>query len=144
NYHPMFVHFPIALWLGALLFEFLAVRRASEDFHRTAARLLYLGTLAGAFTVMTGWWAGDSIPAGPAQHALEQHSFLMLTSFSLALGLCIFAFLARKDFTAQYRKWLLIGLVVLAVLTTIGADRGAQLVYQYGSSVNWPSALEQK
>jgi uncharacterized membrane protein len=38
---------------------------------------------------------------------------------------------------------LLIGLVVLAVLLTIGADRGAQLVYQYGSAVNWPSAVEQ-
>ena len=31
NYHSMFVHFPIALWLAALLFEFLAVRRASGD-----------------------------------------------------------------------------------------------------------------
>ena len=144
NYHPMFVHFPIAFWLGALLFEFLAVRRASEDFHRTAARLLYLGTLAGAFTAMTGWWAGDSIPAGPAQQALERHSFLMLTSFSVALGLCIFAFFARKDFTQKYRKLLLLGLLVLAVLLTIGADRGAQLVYQYGSAVNWPTAVEQK
>jgi len=144
NYHPMFVHFPIVFWLAALLFEFLAVRRASEDLHRTAARLLYLGTLAGAFTVTTGWWAADSVPAGAAQRALEWHSFLMLTSFSVALGLCLFAFLARKDFTAQYRKLLLIGLAVLAVLLTIGADRGAQLVYQYGSAVNWPAAVEQK
>jgi uncharacterized membrane protein len=143
NYHPMFVHFPIALWLAALLFEILAVRRASEDFHRTAARLLYLGTLAGAITALTGWWAADSVPAGAAQRALERHEFLMLTSFSVALGLCLFAFFARKNFTAQYRKVLLIGLVVLAVLLTIGADRGAQLVFQYGSAVNWPSAVEQ-
>jgi uncharacterized membrane protein len=144
NYHPLFVHFPIALWLAALLFEFLAVRRASDDFHRTAARLLYLGTLAGAITALTGWWAADSVPSGPAQHALEKHELLMLTTFSLSLGLCMFAFLARKNFTAQYRKLLLFGLVVLAALLTIGADRGAQLVYQYGSAVNWPSALEQK
>ena len=29
NYHPLFVHFPIAFWLGALLFEILAVARSS-------------------------------------------------------------------------------------------------------------------
>jgi uncharacterized membrane protein len=28
NLHPLFVHFPIALWLGALVFEIVAVARA--------------------------------------------------------------------------------------------------------------------
>ena len=36
NLHPMFVHFPIVLWLGALLFELLAVWRASDELQRTA------------------------------------------------------------------------------------------------------------
>ena len=30
NWHPLFVHFPIALWTGALLFEALAVARSSD------------------------------------------------------------------------------------------------------------------
>ena len=47
NYHPLFVHFPIALWLAALLFEGLALWRANDEWHRTAVRLLYLGTSAG-------------------------------------------------------------------------------------------------
>ena len=38
---------------------------------------------------------------------------------------------------------LLLGLVVLGILLTIGADRGAQLVYQYGSAVNWSTAQQQ-
>ena len=39
NYHPMFVHFPIVLWLGALLFEIVAVWRASDELQRMASRL---------------------------------------------------------------------------------------------------------
>ncbi len=35
-------------------------------------------------------------------------------------------------------------LVILAALLTYGTDRGAQLVYQYGSAVNWPAVQQQK
>ena len=144
NYHPIFVHFPIALWLTALLFEFLAVLRSSDEMHRTAARLLYLGTLAGVITVLTGLYAQDSVPNGPAQGVVELHEDVMLITFSLSVGLCLFAFFARKNFTALFRKLMLLGLVILAALLTYGTDRGAQLVYQYGSGVNWPAAQQQK
>ena len=143
NVHPLFVHFPIALWLAALFFEILAVRRASDDWHRTAARLLYLGTLAGAITVLTGLAAKDSVPSGPARAVMEIHEWTMLTTFSLAVGLCMLAFFARENFTARFRKLLLLGLVILAVLLTLGTDRGAQLVYQFGTAVNWSTAQQQ-
>ena len=42
------------------------------------------------------------------------------------------------------RKIFLAGLLVLAGLMTAGADRGAQLVYQYGVSVDWSKAQPQK
>jgi len=144
NYHPAFVHFPIALWLVALLFEALAVLRLSDDLHRTAVRLLYLGTLAGIVTAITGLYAQSSVPEGPAQETMETHEAVMLTTTSLAVGLCLLTFFARKNFTARLRKLLLLGLVVLAGLLTFGADRGAQLVFQYGSAVNWPAAQRQK
>lgn len=144
NYHPMFVHFPIVLWLSALLFELLAVWRGSDEMHRTAARLLYLGTLAGIITLFTGWRAEESVPAGLAQRTVGIHETLMVTTTSVAAGLCLFAFFARKNFTAGFRNLFLLGLVILAVLLTVGTDRGAQLVYQYGSAVNWPSAQQQK
>jgi len=144
NYHPIFVHFPIALWLTALFFELLAVLRSSDDMHRTAARLLYLGTLAGAIAALTGLYAQDSVPNGPAQGVVELHEDIMLVTFSLSVGLCLFAFFARKNFTVLFRKLMLLGLVILAALLTYGTDRGAQLVYQYGSGVNWPAAQQQK
>ena len=143
NLHPMFVHFPIVLWLAALLFEFLAVWRSKDEFHRTGMWLLYLGTLAAVVTALTGLYAQESVPNGPAQAVVELHEDVMLVTFSFAVGLCMFAFFARKNFTAGFRKLMLLGLIILAGLLSYGTDRGAQLVYQYGAGVNWPAAQQQ-
>jgi uncharacterized membrane protein len=144
NFHPLFVHFPIVLWLVALFFELLAIWHSSDELQRTASRLLYLGTLAAIVTAMTGLAAESSVPPGEAQRAVGIHEALMLTATSAAIGLCMFAFFMRKNFTAKLRKIMLLGLVLLGVLLTIGADRGAQLVYGYGSAVNWTTAQQQK
>jgi uncharacterized membrane protein len=111
---------------------------------RTASRMLYLGTFAAIIAVLSGLAAEDSVPPGDAMRAVGIHETLMLVSTSLAVALCMFAFFARKSFTAQLRKLMLIGLFVLAVLLTIGTDRGAQLVYGYGTAVNWTTAQQQK
>jgi len=145
NYHPVFVHFPIAFWLGALLFEALSVLRGSDELHRTAARLLYLGTLAGFAAVTSGLLAEESVPeTGPAHEVMELHEKLMLVTTSVALGLSMTAFFLRNNFTPKLRRLFLVGLLVLGALMTIGADRGAQLVFQYGTAVNWPAAQPPK
>ncbi len=140
NYHPLFVHFPIAFWLAALLFEVIAVWRASEEMHRTATRLLYLGTFCALFAVYTGLMAQVAVmEVGPAHDVMEIHEKIMLITTSFAVGLCMLAFFPRKNFTAGLRKLFLAGLLVLAALLAVGADRGAQLVYQYATSVNLPA-----
>ncbi|HXQ97132.1 MAG TPA: DUF2231 domain-containing protein [Candidatus Limnocylindrales bacterium] len=141
NYHPLFVHFPIAFWFEALLFEALAIWRANDEWHRTAVRLLYLGTLAAFVTAFTGWLAESSVEPNPViQHVFELHESLMLIATSFATALCIYCFAARDRFTTAKRRMLLLGLVVLAAVTIIGTDRGAQMVYQYAQSVNGPNA----
>jgi uncharacterized membrane protein len=145
NYHPLFVHFPIALWVAALLFEALAQARGKDELHRAAKWLLYLGTLAGLAAVGTGLLAEESVPeAGPARDVMETHELLMQITTSLAIGLCVFAFFLRSLAAAWARKVFLAGLVVLALLLTVGADRGTQLVYQYGVGVDWSKAVPQK
>ncbi len=141
NVHPLFVHFPIALWIGAMLVEALAVLRSSGDWHRTAARLLYLGTLFGLLAAATGLLAQNSVPdEGPAHDAMELHEKLMLVTTSAAVGLCMFAYFQRDRFAQGQRKLLLAGLLALAILLTIGADRGALLVFKYATSVHLPNA----
>ncbi len=140
NYHPLFVHFPIALWLAALFFEILSVWRARDDWHRTAISLLYLGTLGAFAAAASGWVAQSSVPpGGPGHDVMEIHETIMLITTSFALALCILCFAKRGNFTTRLRRIFLAGLIVLAILTAVGADRGAQLVYQYAASVNLPA-----
>lgn len=143
NYHPVFVHFPIAFWVGALLFELLAMFRKSEEVHRTARRLLYAGTIFAVGAVWTGLYAQASVPeAGPAHEIVEIHERMMLLSTSLAVGLCMLAAF-KREMSGLLRKLFLLGLVVLAALMGIGADRGAQLVYQYATGVDLSKEMRQ-
>jgi uncharacterized membrane protein len=144
NIHPLFVHFPIGLWIGALIFEIIAVVRKSDDWHRTAARLLYLGTLAAALAILTGLYAQKSVPQGPAMTVVGIHETLMMITTSVALALSLFALVFRKDFNPGYRKIMLVGMCLLAILLVLGTDRGVQLVYGYGSAVDWSTAQPQK
>jgi uncharacterized membrane protein len=140
NLHPLFVHFPIALWLGALVFEIVAVARASEDWQRTAMRSLYLGTIAAVFAVLTGWRAQRSVPPyGGAYDALDVHETLMMLATTLAGWLCIVALL-KPRISGSAQKLFLAGLAILVIMVAIGADRGAEMVYRYATSVNLPAA----
>ena len=68
------------------------------------------------------------------------HETIMLITTGFAIALCLFCIAKRAQFSTGPRRVLLVGLIVLAILTTIGADRGAQMVYQYATSVNLPGA----
>jgi uncharacterized membrane protein len=146
NYHPLFVHFPIGLWTAALLLEIAAQVAKKDELHRIACAVLTLGALAAIPTVMSGWSAESSVPGRGAAHDVKElHETLMVTASILsgilaALGLVV---LPRKP-TAALRAAFLVGLLVLAGLMTVGADRGAMLVYHYGTGVDWAAAQQQK
>jgi len=144
NYHPVFVHFPIAFWVGALLFEVMAIIRKNDELHRMARRLLYLGTIAAVAAVWTGLLAEGSVPeAGPAHEIMQIHERMMLITSSLAAGLCLLAAFKRQ-MGGGLRKLFLLGLVVLAGLMVIGTDRGAQLVYQYATGVDLSKEIKEQ
>ena len=146
NYHPLFVHVPIALWTAALLFELAARLFKQDELHRAACWTLALGTLAAILAVLTGWSAQAAVPDwGQAHEVKELHQNLMILSSILsgvlaALGLLV---LPRKP-TDALRAAFLIGLLLLCGLMAAGADRGALLVYHYGTGVDWPAAQKQK
>lgn len=61
NIHPLFVHFPIALWLAALLFWIVALAKKNDELWRFGRWLLYLGTIGGLAAVATGFLAPDPL-----------------------------------------------------------------------------------
>lgn len=139
NFHPLFVHFPLALLPLALVFQALAVWRGREEWQRMALWLLYLGTLAALFAAGTGLWAEDTVQVPDAAlEVIELHESLMLTTTGIAAFLSLLAFWRRRRLTRELQIVLLVGLLVACVVMTLGADQGGLMVYHYGVSVHQP------
>ncbi|HUK54509.1 MAG TPA: DUF2231 domain-containing protein [Candidatus Binatia bacterium] len=146
NYHPLIVHFPIALWIAALIFELAARIMKSDRMHQTACAALALGALAAIPAVASGWSAESAVPAaGPAHDVKELHETLMVTSSILSGVLAVLGILIlpRRPL-ASLRAAFLLGLLLLAGMVSLGADRGALLVYHFGTSVDWAAAQKQQ
>lgn len=139
NIHPVFVHFPLVLLPLALVFQALAAWRGRDDWQQTALWLLYLGTAGAILAVLTGRQAEEHVfVPEPAWEVIELHENLMYVTTGLAVALSAAAFALRRRLTRKVQALLLVGLLVLTTVLAVGADRGGQLVYQYGVSVQKP------
>ncbi len=67
------------------------------------------------------------------------HKTLMLTTTGLGALLSMLALVCRRRLTRGVQFLLLGGLLVLSGVLTVGADRGGQLVFQYGVGVQKPA-----
>lgn len=135
NPHPVFVHFPLVLLPVSLLFLILARLRKRPDFERAAVWLLWLGTLGALAAAGTGMLAEEEVQVPEAAHeVLELHELLGQVAAGFALLLSLAAF-GRRWLGERLGAVLLVGLLLLTGLLAVGADRGGQLVYQYGVSV---------
>ena len=142
NIHPLLVHFPIAVLVGAALFYFLSWIFRNQTFGTTAFLLLILGTLAAGAAVGTGLYAEEGVMVSRSvrEHLLELHETLMLITLGLSIVLSVWALIARPF--PKKGKWifLLLFLVLLGIMA-VGADYGARMVYDYnagGSACSQP------
>lgn len=130
NVHPMVVHFPIVFLLTSLLFVGLSWFRRSDFFLRAAQWLFWLGLVALLAAVLTGFLA----VGGWGDGHVTVHRNLMLITALLAFGL--FGLLRwMADRRRLYRIVLTAGLILVTLVMTLGADRGAWLVFVEGAGV---------
>jgi uncharacterized membrane protein len=128
--HPMMVHFPIVLLWTSLLFVGTSWFWKPDKFLTTARWMFWLGLIALPITAGTGFlavggWGGGHVTI---------HRNLMLITVGLAFllfGILYFI----PDRQQLYRIVMTVGLVIIVVFMTLGADRGAWLVYVKGSGV---------
>lgn len=82
-YHPLVVHFPVALWLTSFLFDLLFALK-KESFFATAARyLIGLGVLAAGVAIASGFV--DYIPLvreGIGQAFVDRHNVHGLLAYA--------------------------------------------------------------
>ena len=143
NLHPMFVHYPLALLPLALVFQAWAVVGRREDAARVARWLLWIGAVAALAAAGTGLLAEGSVEHPEAAHeVIELHETLMLTTAGLAAGLAVLAAIFHRRALGWIRWLLLLGLLATNVVLIVGADRGAQLVYEFAVGVKPQPAPE--
>ena len=141
NVHPLVVHFPIALlFVGALVDAVALVVRERHPWVRTSAVGLYaLGALGTAVAFLTGRDASDSVDL-PAQAltTLNAHADWALTLVWFS-GLYALARVTALRYDRERRLTVHLPLAALGVvglfLVQQTAERGGQMVYQYGVAV---------
>lgn len=138
NYHPLFVHFPIALsamaffsFLGYVIFpkkgkELLAVSKWS----------LWACAVMSVFTVLAGFHAEMTVPHTEKVHKyIEGHEGWAIPSAGFSIILAILTFWFRKIWGQKWKFLTLISLALSFVLFSITAWHGGELVYRHGIGV---------
>jgi uncharacterized membrane protein len=140
NIHPLFVHYPIALFTAFFLFDFFGTVAKKEKLRYVASCLLYVGTIAAAFTVVAGLFAADSVEHGEDVHEImERHEHIGIAVLSLSLFLSAWR-LKQWGLHSKSGNTIFLCLAgFLCVLLSLGADLGGLMVYQYGVSVKTAS-----
>ncbi len=147
NLHPLVIHFPIALLMGAALLYLAAWIGKSDGFARSAFVVLVMGALSLAVAVGTGLYAerGVMLSLSVREHLLQPHKTAMLATLAMGTLLTGWAMLARP-FPKKGRLLFLFLLLVMIGVMTVGADFGGRMVYDYnagGSACRQPIQFTQ-
>jgi uncharacterized membrane protein len=135
NVHPMFVHFPVALFPSALLLYLLGIVLNKKALNGAGRACLYLAVAGGLAAVVSGSFAEDSIPKNEAiHHLMETHEMVAIASLVFGVLLSGWSFW-QVDSVPRW-KWGFLGVLAIAVYFVLqAADIGARMVYIEGAAV---------
>jgi uncharacterized membrane protein len=130
KFHPLLVHFPIALVLAAAAAELVAIATPRQAWRTVAVANIRAGAAIGIVTAITGWLFASS-PAVDVTTSLEWHRWLGLAGAAGAIGA---ALLSSRLHGASRRSALAYRclLFVAALLVAITGHLGGTLVWGAG------------
>ncbi len=139
-YHPLFVHFPIALLLMGTFFKIFALWGKGQYLYFPGTILLVTGTLSGWLAIYTGSLADGIVsrticdPTVLKDHENAAYTMIWLFTVALIIDLAVHYKLLKL------KKRLVNFLVVLILITGSGflgyvGHLGASLVYQQAAGV---------
>ena len=135
NVHPVFVHFPIALFPSALLLYGLGIFLNWRSCSVAGRACLYLATAGTIIAVATGFIAQDSFPHNERiHHMMQTHKTLGLLIDCGSLLLAGWSFLHKAQQPKARYAFLALLLVVTGLVIQSG-DLGARMVFVEGAAV---------
>ncbi|WP_290650546.1 DUF2231 domain-containing protein [Aquisalimonas sp.] len=139
NWHPIFVHFTVALFSVSVLLYLVSHFSPPGTFGRTirlAARVnLVLGVLFTVGTLLSGWYAYNTVPHDDASHlVMTTHRNWALIA-AAAFGLL--ALWAARYWLRNQRegRGFVLAAVIAAVPLVMAGHYGGELVYGHGVGV---------
>jgi len=126
-FHPLVVHFPVALWLTSFLFDVLSLWRKQPFFAAVSRYLIGLGLLGAAVSIAAGF--ADYFPlvaSGIGQAFVDQHrvhSTLAYGTTAAYAGL----FVARWRWTRLPSSLSLTASLAGAVLISVTSYLGGEI-----------------
>jgi uncharacterized membrane protein len=139
NWHPVFVHFTVALLTLAVGFHilcpFLPAGVLRQQFEILARWNLWLGTGFGIITAITGWFAFNSVTHDALSHvAMTDHRNWALATLIVFVILSVYSLWCIKRRSPP--GLIFLGTLMLGGLMLVStAWRGAEVVYQHGIGV---------
>lgn len=131
-FHPLIVHFPVALFITALGMEALSRILKKEALHQAACYNYLLGILGSIAAVLAAWWDGQVLE----HQVFYTHKTLAYWTVGLALACAVILFLVKRRKSKKvFRIIFFIFLLLTAVLVSITGYYGGRLVYEYGVGV---------
>lgn len=139
NWHPLLVHFTVALFVASWLFYVLGSvapqSRFADQWRTTARWSLWLGALLTIGTLLAGWDAYNTVTHDtPSHEAMTDHRNWALVTAGLFFVLALWV-IARVRGGKNEGVSFLLALTVAVVLLAGTAWRGGELVYRHGLGV---------
>ena len=139
NWHPVFVHFTVALLFTAVLLyvvvQFMPASKLREQWQLVALWNLWLGAGVTVVTVLAGVLAYNSVTHDtPSHEAMTGHRNWALFTAALFIAMAIWSGL-RARAGLGINKLMLITLLLGGGLLASAAWRGGEVVYRYGVGV---------
>jgi uncharacterized membrane protein/YHS domain-containing protein len=130
KFHPIVIHFPIALLISALLAELIAALTRIDRFRDASRVLILLGAPMAALAAALGWAAGaNATYPGELARVLTTHRWLGTTAALIALLTLFTSERYWRRGQTSSRAMYLAALTVTALLVGITGHFGASLIY---------------
>ena len=139
NWHPIFVHFTVALLIIAAAMHVLSHFVSDSDLKNqltiTARWNLWIGMGVTLLTVAAGWYAFNTVKHDEPSHlAMIEHRNWAMTTFVVLLGIAAWEYFLSRH--GKSKGWLFTSLLVIAASLLLStAWHGGELVYRYGLGV---------
>jgi uncharacterized membrane protein len=130
KFHPVVVHFPVALMITAFVMALAGMVRPSEAADLLSFRLTYLAAAGAIVAAGIGLAAGAGVNYPPEIAGyFSQHRLLGLSTSALAVVAALAAYRAERQPSPSRRRQFRLLLLICAVLLAITGHWGAMLVY---------------